>query len=658
MASFGSAAVCAAMAFAFWSLLGYAVARHLFPRGLAAGAAPVLGWAVHSAAALPIFFVVGFSPLVVVVVSVLCIVASAGSLAVPRAKHDAAPPSTAPAWTYAAAAVLALIPTVAILPKFAADAVYLAGPIFDHSKIAIIDAISRQGLPPVNPVYGAYGAPAHLAYYYLWHFSAAELALPFRVSGWDADIGLTWFTAFASLALMVALAVWLAKDSRAAIVVIVLAAAGSLRAGLGWITGAQDLQPFLASSVGFDGWLFQSAWVPQHLMAAACALAAMLLLVRYVQEPSVLLLATLALTVVAGFESSTYVGGITFAVAALAAAPVLIAGIGRASRFRFLAGIAMAALAVGCFAAPFALDQVATVAARHDPHPVIVHPFAVLGDVFPDRLRHILDLPGYWLIELPTQFPALYPAGAIALWAALRSIGAAQEKAALACFSCLAGAGLCVAWLLASTLGDNNDLALRAALPAVMVLTIAIAAGVLRGPYRPLIGAVSLCGLILGLPNSVHLVRSDIAGDYVTAAKLFVQSPALWQAVRRYAAPGARVANDPLYLQHLTPWPANISWALLSDRSSCFAGRELAVAFAPLPAPQREAINAQFVRVFDGQGTPADIDQMAKVYRCDVAVVVPQDGAWKNDPFASSPDYRLAESQDGRWRIYVSTVSR
>ena len=100
----------------------------------------------------------------------------------------------------------------------------------------------------------------------------------------------------------------------------------------------------------------------------------------------------------------------------------------------------------------------------------------------------------------------------------------------------------------------------------------------------------------------------------------------------------------------------NISWALVADRSSCFAGRELALAFAALPADRREAINAQFVRVFAGSGRPADVDDMAKKFACDVIVVVPQDGAWGNDPFAASPDYRLAELRDEQWRIYVKVV--
>ena len=653
MASFVNAALCAIVATAFWSLLGYAVARRLLPRPLAIGAAPVLGWAVHSAVALPVFTLIGISPTSVLAVSALCVAAAIASLAIRAPKPDGADAPVAPAWAYAAAALLALAPAAAILPKFAGDAVYLADPIFDHSKIAIIDAMARQGLPPVNPIFAEAGGPGRLVYYYLWHFSAAELALPLGASGWEADIGLTWFTAFASLTLMTALAVWLGKDSRAAILVVVLAAAASLRATLGFVSGAEDLAPLMAYSNGFAGWLFQSAWVPQHLMAASCVVTAMLLVARYVKAQSAALLLVLVLTVVSGFESSTYVGGVTFAIAALAAAPILLASIDRSRRLRFAGAMAIAALLVGCLIAPFVVEQLAMTAARHDPTPVVVRPFAVLGEMFAPGLRRLLDLPAYWLVELPIEFPATYVAGALALWLALRSKIFGQEKIALASFACLAGAGLVASWLLASTLGDNNDLALRAILPASMVLIVATAAGIVRLPRRVLIGAVALGGLVLGLPDTAYLIRSDVAGHDVPDAQVFARSPQLWAAVRRLTPPSARVANNPLYLQDLTPWPVNMSWALLADRSSCFAGRELALAFAPLPAARREAINRQFISVFDGRGTAEDVNEMATKYGCDVVVVVAQDGAWNRDPFAASADYRLAESRDGRWRIYV-----
>ena len=97
-----------------------------------------------------------------------------------------------------------------------------------------------------------------------------------------------------------------------------------------------------------------------------------------------------------------------------------------------------------------------------------------------------------------------------------------------------------------------------------------------------------------------------------------------------------------------------MSWALLANRSSCFAGRELTLALAPLPDKMREAINDQFIRVFAGEGTAQDTADLAKKYGCDVVVVVPQDKAWAHDPFAASPDYRLADNRDGKWRIYLA----
>jgi hypothetical protein len=651
MASPLNAAFCALLATVFWSLLGYALTRHLLPRVLAIGAAPVMGWAVHSAATLPIFFLIGFSRLAVVAVAALCIAVSVATLR-HAADGDAEAAPAIPWWAFVAAAALALAPAAAILPKMSGEAVYLADPMIDHSKIAMIHAMMRQGLPPVDPAFGAAGA--QLFYYYLWHFSAAALALLLHVSGWEADIALTWFTAFASLSLLMGVAVWLSKQSMAAIWVVGLAAAASLRTVLSWIFGTYALEPFLAPPKGFAGWLFQAAWAPQHLMSASCVVAAMLLVARCAKRQSALMLLALVLVVVAGFESSTYVGGITFAIATLVCAPVLIAGIEPARRLGFLAAMAVAVALVLCLAGPFLHNQIVAVAARSGEGPVVVRHFAVLGGIFPAALRRALDWPAYWLILLPIEFPAIYLAGSLALVAMLRSAAMKPEKLVVATLAGLAGAGLVVSWLLASRVGDNNDLGLRAVLPALSVLIAAAAAGMMLLPRRAAIAATALAGLVLSLPDAAWMVKSNVEGTPAADGATFAQMPELWRTVRRQAAPTARVVNNPLFLQDLTPWPANMAWALLANRSSCFAGRELALALAPLSKDMLETINAQFIRVFAGEGTPQDVTDMAKKYGCDVVVVVPQDGAWNNDPFASSPDYRLAENRDGRWRIYVA----
>jgi hypothetical protein len=137
---------------------------------------------------------------------------------------------------------------------------------------------------------------------------------------------------------------------------------------------------------------------------------------------------------------------------------------------------------------------------------------------------------------------------------------------------------------------------------------------------------------------------------------VFVETPGMWAAVRRHTTAEERVANNPLFLRDVTPWPVNLSWALLSDRRSCFAGRELTLAFTSLPRKRREQINAQFEHVFRGDASPDDVQELAGRYDCRAVVVTREDGAWNRDPFATSPLYRLVESSD-RWRIYrVRTV--
>jgi hypothetical protein len=656
MASTVNAALCALVATAFYASLGYAIGRHLLPRVLALGAGPVIGWAVFSAASLPALTLLRLSsPAIAGLAVVFLIVAG---VALMMASADAEPPGrpVIPLWCYAAAALLAIVPASAIVPKFSNNGVHLADPVFDHAKIAAVDAMTRQGLPPVDPAFGPLGTSARLVYYYLWHFSAAELALSLHISGWEADIGLTWFTALASVTLMMGVAVWLSQRSAAAILVVALAAATSLRQTLSFIFGSYALTPFMASPTGFAGWLFQSAWVPQHLMAASCVIVAFVLIAHYAQRPSAARFVVLVLTVAAGFESSSFVGGLTFTAAAAVAAPILFAAVRPVRRLAVAGGLAGAAALAVLIAAPFIRDQWGMVAARGDYSPIAFDHFAVLGDMFAPALRRALDWPAYWILLLPIEFPGTFIAGLLGLVTMQRTLPAGPERTTAAIFIGLAGAGLVISWLLVSTVGDNNDLGLRAVLPAAMILIIGAAAGMMRPPNRVLIAVLALGGLLLSLPDTAGMIRSNLVGTAVADARVFAEAPALWAAVRRYAAPAARVANDPLYLQDVTPWPVNASWALLANRSSCFAGREMALAFAPLPPPRREAINAQFIRVFAGQGTPADVDDMADKYGCDVVVVVPQDGAWTHDPFAAGADYRLAESRDGKWRIYVKTT--
>lgn len=633
---------------AVWILVGAALGRRVLPDDAPRLAfAPLLGWAVVTVPALLILGVGGFSSATVIAMIVPTVGVAVVSLR--RQVHaDGKAGADVPASFLLAAAVLAAIPAAAVLPKVGPEGVSLALPIFDHAKVAIVDALVRLGLPPVNPVFAESGGPQGLSYYYLWHFSAAMIALPSGSGGWAAAAGLSWFTGFATLTLMGGLAVWWSRHPLAAWIILPLCVAASAWPPLAGLFGAKTMEAVLTPAYGLGGWLFQSSWAPQHVMAAGSAVLAIALLPRLADAPAAPLIATVAVVVSAAFQSSLWIGGVVLPPAAALVGVLLLVRGGPRQRLPFVLGASIAAVLALLLCLPLLREQIAASHLRAVAQPIRIEPQTVLGSAFDGTTARLLDLPAFWLVRLTVEFPAVWPLGALGLWA-LRRAPAAGAAAILAV------GGLATSWLLVSTVGENNDLGWRAILPALLVLTAAAAAllASARGPRAAGLRAVALGTVVLGLPHGSAIAIHNLYGvPRPEADAAFADTPALWAAVRRYAAPDERVANNPLFLAEMTGWPVNISWALLADRSSCFAGSELALAFAPVPTARREAINDRFVRVFAGDASDDDLAVMVERFGCRVAVVTPRDGAWERDPFAGSRRFGLADEAPGRWRIY------
>jgi hypothetical protein len=410
----------------------------------------------------------------------------------------------------------------------------------------------------------------------------------------------------------------------------------------------------ILSATGFAGWLFQTAWVPQHIASASCVVLAMLLLSELVRRESFALLAVFVLVVVAGLESSTWVGGVTFAVAAIWIGSGLLANAEPSQRMPLLGRFALAAIGVAVLSTPFLYDQLTAIGMRGGVSPIALQTYEVLGEFFPPMLRQLLDMPAFWLILLVIELPAIYLTGVYAMVTLTKTLDPARRPAATILIH-LAGASLAVSWLMVSTVGGNNDLGWRAVLPACLVLTAFAVAGLTQWiKTRTRLAIACFVAIALGLPHGIDLLRYYAFGTPDPAGQAFAATPEMWGAVRKHAGPADRVANNPMFLESMTPWPGNLSWALLSNRRSCYAGYELALPFIPLPRPRLRAIDAQFNRVFSGEGWPDDLRELATKYGCKVAVVTALDGAWTRDPFATSEHWRLVESSAQGWRIYVA----
>jgi hypothetical protein len=645
--------LCSVTALLIWGATGLALGRLLLPASLVLPLAPAFGWAVHSALALPLYRLIGFEPATVALGSLVLLLVAGFMLRLPTQSGE--PDIRIPIWGFALAALLAAVPVLALFPKISGEAVVLAGPMFDHSKVAMIDQMTRLGLPPGNPFFGSAGSDAPLAYYYLWHFSAAELAQIPGVSAWEADIALSAFTAFSSVTLMMGFGAWIGGRASAGLWVVPLAFAASLHPVLEAIFGAEEFYSYILPPTGFAGWLFQTTWAPQHIASTSCVLLSALLLLRLAQKVSWLPLVAFALTAAAGYQSSTWVGGILFAISAPMMAVAACMSVPRGNRFRLLGSCGAAALLFVILVYPFLRDQWLNAAARGVGSPVAFDPYRVLDFPDSDEVRRALDVPAFWLMLPMIEFPAIYIPGIVSFVGVLRGRRAAEPALLMAkLLGILALMGLLIAGLFSITFAENNDLGWRAILPAVVVLTIFAAVGLDRwlAKRQPLAAALGLALLALGLPRSFQIVDENLRGSPSASGKLFAATPDLWSAVRRVTPRPERVANNPQFMADVTPWPVNISWALFANRASCYAGRELVMPYSSLSPERVEQIEEQFRRVFDGHALADDLRDLASRYQCRTIVLTPEDGAWRNDPFAKSGDYALAEENPGAWKIY------
>jgi hypothetical protein len=521
-------------------------------------------------------------------------------------------------------------------PTRGGGAVLLAAPIFDHAKVAIVDAIARLGLPAGNPFFATPGN-GHLAYYYWWHLAAAELSRGIGVGGWTADAALTWFTGFATLMLVAGIGQALARPG-VGLVAMLLMLPGSVRPLLRGVEQAGWLLP----SRGLDGWLNQAAWAPQHLAAGGLLVVAVLLLAGLAEGSGLAGVTALGLVVAAGFGSSAWVGGIVCAIGLPVAAVVVAARLPAAARRGFVARCAVAAVIAVVLVSPLLRDQWAASLARGGA-PVRLEAYGVFGAAV--GWRRMLDPVGFPLLLL-IDFPVLAVLGTLGVVRALRGRAPAWQVALIA--TGLVGVGVC--WGLRSTI-DNNDLGWRAMLPALLALTPFAAAEAWRCWSARGGHAVLATAPLVGLVGSWALLREDWTGHPAASGGTFAAEAAMWREVRRVVGPAERVASDPRMDGDMTLWPGNIGWALLADRSACYAGWATVHPFAAVPTAGIYADELALRRVFDGAPGAGDLGTLVAL-GCRYALVTARSPAWQHDPFTGAAGGQLVGGVAGAWRLY------
>ena len=140
MASITDAVLCAAVASLYWTGLGLAIARRIVPGALALPVAPAVGWAVHSAIALPVFFFIPFSAATIAAVAAIAI------------RNESAPGGNATTYCYGgnAAGQGACARSVPIAKKSQLGAKLAAGKF-----VAFVEILPPRGVDASREIEGA-----------------------------------------------------------------------------------------------------------------------------------------------------------------------------------------------------------------------------------------------------------------------------------------------------------------------------------------------------------------------------------------------------------------------------------------------------------------------------------------------------------------------
>jgi hypothetical protein len=540
------------------------------------------------------------------------------------------------------AGLVAVIIVLDLFPWRADDRLYFMWEAYDHVKVAMVDGMVREGLPPRNPYYSPDGEAIPLVYYYGTHFLAASVCKLTGIAGWPGDVVVSWYAAFAFITLCAGWAIRWAG-----------AAAGKW-AVLACMLGSPEWP--LRAALGPVGYLFQSpggeaagiatvsaqaVWAPQHVLAAAAAVLAMWALVRHVADE------------LDGWRTAVVIGG-GFAVCASSSAWIAVAvvfaapGVLIATRGRGWRPVLGGAVAAGVLAAPVLVAVATQPREASIPFPIGLH----LLDA--SRLAEnieLLNVPLYWLEFLPRRLGVCYVVGLLALWAGRRSTDV--RMALYVALSCLL-----MSQFFKSGIQDN-DLGWRGLLPAILLLNARAAAwrcNAPHGPARPwwVVGVVFGLAAFLGQQQVAY--RPWKHPDKLAVSRAFAQQPAAWEAVRRHTQPDDLVANNPTAYDSMIPFGGNnVNWALLADRPAALSNEIVArvTSFGRDPAPRDEALQLVLRLFHDSAAAEQAARDVRDKLKVKALMLDRLDPVWPGDAIEGSGAWKLVEESE-HWKVYVA----
>jgi hypothetical protein len=648
-----------AFAYAWYAIPGLMVLRFLpwlprrpVPDGLLF--APLVGMVTFGTATLPVFYVVPYRrEYLLACFAAFVILLWWRGRGVPANSGVAGPqPCRRVVWAVVAACFgVATLACVHVIPWTAADgAVYTGAVMHDHAKVAIVDAIAREGLPPITPFY-APGAPIPLNYYFGWHYLASQVRLVTGIAGWPTHAAFVWLTYAIAVSFCAGMALQLTGRARAAVSAIALSISGCACDALAPLARPfPRLSEVIGAATRFHALPEQAIWVPQHVLAAVTVVLVLVMLSHLDESPLVSGSLVLGLSCAGAFGCSVWV-----AMVLAVAGPVILVVLFASARHRPEEGrraaalLGLAALVAIGFSLPIVAAALAgpTAPTRGSVALFLLHPL-------PRPHSALVQILAYWVLYVAAVLGVTFFAGLFGLAIApLADRRQWRRFRLLSAISALVSLSICQ---FARSTIYTNDLGWRANLVATVVLTIWGAAGlewlVSRAAeragwprrHRRALLVLSAMGLAVGLAACPRGLPGPPAGEDPLrgARRRLAKQERAWQVVREHAGPSELVQANPRgAFSELTPWPINISAALFSDRRSAILDPVWGWIYAHRAEPRARQVTINLVgQVFSANPSAESVAALRDLLHVKVLLLDPADPVWPGTAIAATGRYR------------------
>ena len=570
----------------------------------------------------------------------------------------------------------AIIPTIDIFPALYQNGLFVNDRIFDHAKVALVDAIVREGMPPINPYYAPNGETIPLIYYYTWHFLVSQVKLIANVTGWQAEVAFNWFTGFATISFLSALAIRITKKAITGFLLLILALAGPPTDALYFLLGPRWENFIRHPEHGLEVLWIQMGWVPQHVFSAL-ALMVLLFIVNQVLTSKIFKIryAVIAgLCAAAAFGSSTWVGGIGF----LLVLPFVI-GMSiwlRLPRCNYINTLKTALLAIFVcvlFALPLIISQVSGPSLTESELPFGLGLYTATRLISKESyLGYIVHMILFWLQFLPLNLGIIFVLGSLSMFNHPSKI---LEERIFLNLSIGATFGFLIITQFIQSTFWNNTFGWRAVLVPVMLLMVwsAIAltklvtynnieqwrSKVFLERWQTTIFTLVIIGLTVGILSSLRILQWPTpyyppSTEILAQHQGFLLQQEAWAKVREYAKPKDKVQANPDGYAILTPWPATLPYALFADRATAYANPEYATVFAyRYNQTEREQQYHLIQNIFSEHPNIESIRIAHDILKIKVLLVDKFDKVWNSDAIENSGLYDLVHKTIN-FKIYVA----